>query len=84
MTVQDRTIFRGDADTDLFTGASTAGWSGSLNHQTTAGSWSKQEKSLHINTVELKALLFAIKTFTHELKGKTIKVYYDNTRLLLM
>lgn len=76
---QDRKIFRGGTDIDLYTDASSLGWGGHLNNRATSGSWSLEEKLLHINALELKAILFVLQTFRRELKGHYIKVYCDNT-----
>ncbi|KAK3890263.1 hypothetical protein Pcinc_005794 [Petrolisthes cinctipes] len=76
---QDRKIFRKGTEIDLYTDASNIGWGGCLNGQSTNGKWSTGEKLLHINALELKAILFALKSFAHHLKGKHIRVFSDNT-----
>ncbi|MPC35590.1 hypothetical protein E2C01_029015 [Portunus trituberculatus] len=79
MSVQCRKIFRAAANIHLFTDTSTTGWGGQLHHMTPGGSWSSEEKLLHINALELKAILFAHQAFTCELCGRHIKVFRDNT-----
>lgn len=74
-----RHIFRSGTDIDLFTDASKLGWGGHLGCQTTSGIWSRTEKELHINILELKAILLAMQAFAHELEGRHIKVFCDNT-----
>lgn len=77
-----RHIFRSGTDIDLFTDASTLGWGGHLGCLTTSGTWSLDEKELHINILELKAILFSLQAFAHELEGRHIKVFCDNTTAL--
>lgn len=76
---QKRDIFRAAADIEVFTDASTVGWGGSLHMVPTGGSWSLEELSLHINALELKAILFTLQAFTQELRNKHVKVFCDNT-----
>ncbi|XP_045139142.1 uncharacterized protein LOC123520690 [Portunus trituberculatus] len=72
-------IFRSGTDIDLFTDASTLGWGGHLGCQTTSGTWSLGEKELHINILELKAIFFSMQAFAHELEGRHISFFCDNT-----
>ena len=44
-----------DPDTQLFTDASSIGLGAHWDTLTVSGVWSKQEKTLHINVLELKA-----------------------------
>ena len=67
-----RHIFRSGTDIDLFTDASSLGWGGHLGCQTTSGTWSLGEKELHINFLELKAILFSMQAFAHELGSRHI------------
>ncbi|XP_045137462.1 uncharacterized protein LOC123519890 [Portunus trituberculatus] len=79
VSIQNRLIFRGGADIALHTDASNTGWGGHLNERITGGSWSLEEQHLHINALELKAVLLALQTFRTDLKDKHIKVFCDNT-----
>lgn len=79
ISTQDRKIFRPGTDIDIYTDASTTGWGGHVNRQSISGSWSIAEKLLHINALELKAILLVLQGFTPVLTGKHIKVYCDNT-----
>ena len=58
--------------------ASTSGWARICEEETIKGIWSGDEKSMHINFLEIKAALLSIKTFA---EGKTkvrIELYSDN------
>lgn len=78
VAVQDRKIFRPGIDLEIYTDASNLGWGGCLNDQCVNGRWSATETELHINVKELKAILFTVKSFTHLIRGKHIKVFCDN------
>jgi len=41
----------------VFTDASTSGWGGQLGEQLFQGQWSHQEKQLHINVLEMRAII---------------------------
>ena len=47
--------------------------------QTTKGSWSSQERSFHINILELKAAFLAIQSFLKHNTNMSIKLRLDNT-----
>ena len=47
----------------LFTDASNEGWGAHLGDYTAKGLWSKPEDTLHLNFLELKAVLLALKQF---------------------
>ena len=75
----NRLIFRGGTDIDLHTDASSTGWGGHLNELTSGGSWSIEEQHLHINALELKAVLLTLQAFSTELAHRHIRVFCDNT-----
>ena len=52
----------------LFTDASKAGWGAHLNDSVAKGLWSQTEKHLHINILELKAVILALQHFSMEYK----------------
>ena len=58
--------------------ASLKGWGAECNGVTTGGMWTAQESSLHINLLELKAALFALKTFCGNLTNSSILIRSDN------
>ena len=47
----------------IFTDASNAGWGAHLDNDSTGGVWSPTEKHLHINLLEMKAVLLALRFF---------------------
>ena len=52
-----------DHSIQLFTNASNEGWGAHLEQTSTKGLWSDQEKRLHINVLELKAVSLALQRF---------------------
>ena len=70
-----------DSNPDLiiYTDASKSGWGCKLNSDTTKGYWSAQEKLLNINALELKAILYAIKSLVKtEYNSKHLRVMSDS------
>lgn len=82
VTTQVRRIFHSGTEVDLYTDASNLGWGGHLHQRSTSGGWSEDERLLHINALELKAILFALQAFGLELYGKHVRVFCDNTTAL--
>ena len=66
-------------DLVIETDASLVGWGARCLDQRTGGLWSVKEQELHINALELTAVLLAIQTFTKERKHQHILVRTDNT-----
>ena len=67
--------------TSIYTDASTRGWGAHCAHMTAQGLWSTQESKLHINVLELKAVLKALKAFVPclSLQQRIIQIASDNT-----
>ena len=61
------------------TDASLLGWGCAFDSQTTGGQWSDSEASLHINVLELKAILFSIKSFLNSLSNVHIRIRSDSS-----
>ena len=66
----------------IFTDASKEGWGAHLNELTARGTWSLPESKLHINFLELKAVLLALKEFQEICTGKIVLVATDNTTVV--
>ena len=65
-------------DVVVFSDASLQGWGAALGEQSTGGGWAPNEQN-HINILELKAALFALKSFVSEIKEKHVKIMIDNS-----
>ena len=66
----------------IFTDASKEGWGAHLGDFTASGTWSVSESKLHINFLELKAVLLALKRFQHLVQGKVVLIATDNTTVV--
>ena len=63
-----------DHSIQLFTAASNEGWGAHLEQSSTQGLWSPQEKGLHINVLELKAVFLALRHFKDQCQDQTVLV----------
>lgn len=63
----------------IFTDASPSGWGAFCNKQRANGPWSVLESQLHINSLELIAVLFGLKCFAKEESDCDILLRVDNT-----
>ena len=66
----------------IFTDASNEGWGAHLGDYTARGGWSVPESRLHINFLELKVVLLALKAFKPLCRGQVVLVATDNTTMV--
>ena len=71
-----------DHSIQLFTDASNEGWGAHLDQVSTKGLWSEQEKRLHINFLELKAVSLALRRFKDQCQDQTVLVAMDNSTVV--
>lgn len=64
---------------EIFSDASLTGWGAYYRDHEASGYWREEEWELHINFLELKAALFALKSFTDDLRDTEILMRIDNT-----
>ena len=82
--VVPRSSFRGKAllppppSLTLTTDASRLGWGAVLPPHHTSGPWPPQVAHLHINSLELLAVLFGLQSLEHLVKGRSVLVQSDN------
>ena len=69
-------------NTLVFTDASQKGWGAHLNEIVLSGLWSNKEAQLHINVLELKAVLLALKGFQEHLQGQRVLLCSDNSTVV--
>ena len=67
---------------NFFTDASNEGWGAHLDQRSTKGLWSDQEKRLHINVLELKAVSLALRNFKDQCQNQTVLVAMDNSTVV--
>ena len=62
----------------MTTDASHLGWGVVCDGVSSSGLWSSKEQAMHINWLELSAVLFGVKCFVHSLNC-LVKVFCDNS-----
>ena len=66
----------------LFTDTSREGWGAHLRDNTARGLWSLPESKIHINMLELKAVLLALKKFQGQCQGQVVVIATGNTTVV--
>ena len=69
-------------DLHLYSDASSSGWGAHLLDQNVSGVWSAQEKLLHINLLEMKALFLALQAFQEDVAGHHVTAMCDNSTIV--
>ena len=69
-------------DLHLYSDASCSGWGAHLLDQHVSGVWSSQEKLLHINLLEMKALFLALQAFREDVIGHHVTAMCDNSTVV--
>ena len=64
---------------DLYTDASTTGWGGSLGTLQASGTWTTEERNLHINQLEMLAVLYVCQRLREHLAHRITRVHIDNS-----
>lgn len=72
-------IRKGTYKHEIFSDASTTGWGAFHEGETARGFWTEPEQKWHINRLELKAALFALKSFAKDYNCCEILLRMDNT-----
>ena len=75
---QYRKIDKGNPELVVQTDSSLSGWGFVCNGEKSGGRWTKEEKTMHINGLELKAILFALKALGKHIKNKHVKILSDS------
>ena len=69
-------------DLHLYSDASRSGWGAQLLDQVVSGVWSEQEKLLHINLLEMKAMSRALQSFQELVAGRRVTAVCDNSTVV--
>ena len=70
-------------DLHLYSDASCSGWGAHLLDQHMSGVWSDQEKLLHINLLEMKALFLGLQAFREDVIGHHMTAMCDNSMVVV-
>jgi hypothetical protein len=79
LPVQTKSIGHGEPDIVINTDASNVGWGASSEIGEAQGEWTEQEKELHINCLEMYAVLFGLKSLCVDTCRKHVRIMSDNT-----
>ena len=66
----------------IFTDASLEGWGGHMGSHMASGLWNHEEAQMHINALELKAVINTITEFREMLIDQIVMIATDNTTVL--
>lgn len=66
-------------DLIIYCDASLEGWGAVHGDQTTGGRWTTEESKCHINYLEIKAAMFAVKSLCGKSNNVHIRIMIDNT-----
>ena len=69
-------------DLHLYSDVSCSGWGAHLLDQHVSGVWSDQEKLLHIDHLEMKALFLALQSFRDDVIGHHVTAMCDNSTVV--
>ena len=69
-------------DIQIFMDSSMEGWGAHTLNLEVSGVWSANERTLHINNLELRAVVLALKHWERVVIGKTILVASDNSTVV--
>ena len=69
-------------DLHLYSDVSSSGWGAHLLDENVSGVWSDQEKLLHINLLEMKALFLGLQAFQEDVAGQHVTAMCDNSTVV--
>ena len=69
-------------DLHLYSDASCSGWGAHLLDQHVSGVWSDQERLMHINLLEMKALFLGLQSFRKDVIGHHVTAMCDNSTVV--
>ena len=69
-------------DLHLYSDASCSGWGAHFLDQHVSGVWSDQEKLMHINLLEMKALFLGLQAFRDDVIGHHVTAMCDNSMVV--
>ena len=72
-------ISHGNPTKVITTDSSKTGWGAFMDEDSTQGLWTEEEQKLHINVLELKAVLLGIQSLCKRCSNEHLQVQMDNT-----
>ncbi|MEL7079268.1 MAG: reverse transcriptase domain-containing protein [Cyanobacteria bacterium J06582_2] len=77
-----RTLKEMEVQISLYSDASTEGWGAVIGETSFSGIWSRKERLMHINVLELKAVKLALMAAESLVVGKVVAILMDNLTAL--
>ena len=71
-------LIRDEPSIIICTDSSKLGWGAVTENSRTRGSWSLEDQKLHINVLEMKAVLFGLQSLCDNIKSSHIKIKTDS------
>ena len=81
-SIPSRSLSPFSADITLFSDASNSGWGAWCSTGTVSGKWSEEEAVLHINILELLAVLFAFQSLFRSTYSCAVLVKSDDSTVV--
>lgn len=78
-TIAAGPVFPPVVSLEITTDSSLRGWGAWCATRSTGGAWGKREQGLHINVLELKAIVLAVQCFAATARDTTVAIRTDNT-----
>ena len=75
----NKEISHGNPDIIMTTDSSMTGWGAFIDNKSTQGLWNEEERKLHINALEIKAVLLGITSLCKEISNVHLQIQLDNT-----
>ena len=69
-------------DLHLYSDASRSGWGAHIFDRSVSGVWSEEEKLLHINLLEMKAMFLALQSFQEVIAGCRVTAMCDTSTVV--
>ena len=70
------------AEFTIFTDASMQGWGAHMGDSQISGTWTHTDRKLHINCLELKAVIHALQHWAQVLQGHQVMIATDNSTVV--
>ena len=78
-----RSLYSFSPDIEVYSDSSSTGWGGwSSRDESTYGFWSPSESGLHINILEMKAVLLLFQSFFRQTRDCSVLIKTDNTTVV--
>jgi ribonuclease HI len=81
-TMKGRSLIQPMTHVNITTDASKTMYGAHMENSYMQGVWTPQEQNWHINSLEMQAVILAVKHFLNQIKGKSVLIKSDNTTVV--